>query len=381
MVWTRAACLARGEAHLQDAAEYFKGFLDPELQPELEAHDVDRGEAKRVRIGILTSPLYTKKANHEECIHWIPGWLGSDLPPEVDGNQLVKAIIEDAKDTMNHQVAKLLDQKGKIKEDESVLHWSLDHEIEALQVKQGNLTRMLQELWHQHQIIGRPTVGDGNCGVQMSIAFAENTPVAAVCGKDADSCDLAAIVQSYREDISKMWEAVCNDLVWQQIWERFLSDRVDLQQWRKDQRTPLIQTPRRKSKNTEQTDELTPPQKFKKKGNTSPESGKTKKRRLGLPFTPDKASAKSHLVPGGEAKANIESVTASGPCEPREQAEQPPAKKKKNSGKKLPIETTMTFSRLFQRFLSEANITYKEFNSLHREIQVLVCLVGHVLSF
>ena len=108
---------------------------------------------------------------------------------------------------------------------------SLRDEIERMTVQRDNLQDLLKDLWDQFQVIAKPTLCDGDCGVHMAVAFGENVPLGVLSGADAAPEDTLQIVAAYRAEIAAMWRSAADDILWQQVWQRFIEGRLDLRHW------------------------------------------------------------------------------------------------------------------------------------------------------
>ena len=119
-----------GAREVQDAASFVGNLLDEELRGEL-LQEAAPGSSSRTRVSILCSALYSMNASLEECLHWIPGWFGCDLPAEVDGLALVNKVISQTEAATFDRVAQLQEQTimAEKEEDEAILN-SLVDEIE-----------------------------------------------------------------------------------------------------------------------------------------------------------------------------------------------------------------------------------------------------------
>jgi hypothetical protein len=152
-----------------------------------------------------------------------------------------------------------------------------------------------------------------------------------------------------------MWQAVSDDLLWQQIWQRFLEGRVDLRHWQAYvEREVYTPSPR---KNKKRSQDVTP------ENPDGPKKTKQKK-------SPDAKAQRQQgkLLEGEGVEVREAQIVVS--------ADQDTKPKKKRDGKKLPPEQTHTYERAFFRFLAEKGLTDKRFLDPHRKkLGCLVCLV------
>lgn len=341
---------------MQSATSFVNGFLDAELCLDVSEISTPKPERKS-RIAILCSPLYSRSADFQDCVHWIPGWCGDEIPDEVNKDALVEAIVNENTEKVKRRIASLnleRDQRTCLVEKAS-----LEGEIEHLTVQTENLRDLLQSLWNDFNIIAKPTLCDGNCGVHMAMAFGEDVPSAALTGKEAASEDILQIVRAYRNELSEMWCQVAEDCLWQQIWQRFIEGRVDLRHWQK--LAQPVSTPPRKKR--------------RKSMSMTPEGKKTAEPRLkGRLVSGDGVEVRPEAVP-----VVMENQTSSNVAADEEQlvlSTEQPKEKVKPTGKRLPAEKFITFSKALGRVLSENNLTYKNFIAAHREKRHVLVFLG-----
>ena len=227
----RFLCQLTGALELQKAADFVGSIIDDELGLEIpRASDSGMVEADKTRIAILCSPTYGRCVPLEQCVHWIPGWLAKDLPADVQGEDLVAAIIEDTIAQTENEVGKMVHQLEN--EADDVLKFSLEEEIDRKNAVKENLVQLLREVWREFGIVAKPTLCDGDCGVHMAMAFGESVLAGSLLGKEASPADVQQIIAAYRTEIGDMWVEMSHDCLWQQIWQRFVEGRVDLRRWR-----------------------------------------------------------------------------------------------------------------------------------------------------
>ena len=272
----------------------------------------------------------------EQCLHWIPGADRNDQDPP----DLYELLVADTDATM--QARMLAVSQGLRKEATRVEKESAATEVERLTAMHRNLLDMQLELWMEHNIACRGTLGDGNCGVEMLVAFTENSS-SALCvipGIAAPRQDIQQVLQQYREELRTMWFWASGDPAWQTIWRHFNGGRVLLDPYRD------VQAP---------ADGHGTPQKSRKA--------------MEDVATPEKDTNKVALVPGGEVP--IESVTA---CVTFQEPEAGPPKKKKRTGKRLDPIDRVKFSKYFSIWLAERGLTYRSWFSHHCQHKVVMCL-------
>ena len=283
--------------------------------------------------------------------------MAKDLPDEVEAQALVDAIIADSVATAENEAGCLI-RRMESEEDEGIKA-SLEHDIEILLAKKDNLVELLTQVWKSHGIIAKPTLCDGDCGVHMAMAFGEPVPATALMGRDAGPDDLQQVVAGYRNEIASMWCDVANDCLWQQVWQRFVEGRVDLQHWRK-LADPVATPPR-------------------------------KKRRKSMSFTPDgkrhraasakKTPKKPKLIPAAEADMPPESVAVVADVQPADSAgagdNAAEPKPKKRTGKSLPPEQKITFEKCLVKYLAEKKVTYLEWKAAHRDERHVLVYLGN----
>ena len=392
---------------MQNAAEFVQGFLDEELGLDVPQVDPAAGSG-RTRIAVLCSPLYSKNAQIDECVHWMPGWLGTDLEDVQDKGGLVNTIVANAQSNIDQTLAEL--QARSAIEEDPALKWSLSNEIENQTVVRSNLTELLLGLWREHGIIATPALSDGNCGVHTAMAFGNHISASIINGKDASDEDITQIVALVRKEISQMWKDASDDLLWQQIFQRFIEGRIDLRNW-KVLTEPQVHTPspRKGGRRRQKSMSFTPTPNKRAAGRRRAADGHA---RSGIPGeggagkqgAADGQETPGTLGEGVDAEPQGKLISGKGieqcpdsiivelpPSQPskkkrvnsKEEGEEqeedgqeaPP--KKKRTGKKLPLEQTHTFNNLFSRFLADRGITYRTFLGIHRKNQVLlVFLVG-----
>lgn len=213
---------------MQSAPEFVQGFLDAELGLEVPGIGSVQPPAK-TRIAVLCAPSYSLTAPLDHCVHWMPGWLGSEIDDVEDKDRLVQDMIEDSRRSMEKKM-NVLHSRMETESDE-MIRSTLESDLQELRLQQENLSEMLQQLWSAHNIVAKPVLADGNCGVHTALAFGENVSASVIAGKAASSADIDRIVAATRLELCHMWQSVSDDLLWQQIWQRFLEGRVDLRHW------------------------------------------------------------------------------------------------------------------------------------------------------
>jgi hypothetical protein len=344
--------LLAGNREMRRAPEFVQEFLDPELG--LEVPGVGSGQAfEKTRIAVLCSPAYSLTAPLDHCVHWMPGWLGNEIDDVEDKDGLVQGIIEESRQSIENKMKVL--RRRKETESEEMIRSTLQADLEELHLEKENLCEMLRQLWSVHNIIAKPVLADGNCGVHTALAFQENVSASVIAGKAANSADIDQIVAATRLELCHMWQAVSDDLLWQQIWQRFLEGRVDLRHWQAYvEREVYTPSPR---KNKKRSQDVTP------ENPDGPKKTKQKK-------SPDAKAQRQQgkLLEGEGVEVPEAQIVVS--------ADQDTKPKKKRDGKKLPPEQTHTYERAFFRFLAEKGLTDKRFLDPHRKkLGCLVCLV------
>ena len=331
---------------MQSAATFVNGFLDSELNLEVPAL-VEPVSSGKSRVAILCSPLYSRSANLQDCVHWIPGWRGQDLPDTVNKEKLVESIIADSTDKNNQKINELTLRSQR--ETSEVMVLSLRDEIERMTVQRDNLQDLLKDLWDQFQVIAKPTLCDGDCGVHMAVAFGENVPLGVLSGADAAPEDTLQIVAAYRAEIAAMWRSAADDILWQQVWQRFIEGRLDLRHWQ-ELASPVI---------------TTPPKKRRKSMSTTPPGKKSAAKKC-----------RGVLMEGDGVEVDVDEVSVQIGTEEKEAAEKP--KRPKPTGKKLPAEKSITLTRAVKDVLSERNLRYQLFLQFHREKSHVLVFPGRV---
>ena len=276
------------------------------------------------------------------------------MGPSVSTAENIETIMQEVKKEAEHgmswkvaQLTQSLERVDPLQEDAAIFSWSIEEQIDVAKLQQSNLEALLDGLWQSFKILARPTAGDGNCGVQTTMCFLENAPLASVSAPSASDGDMRAIKRAHRQELSEMWRKVAADPVWQQIWSRFLRGRVDLRCWKEEVEEKHF-TPERRQK----------------------------KRRKSLPFTPDKDGGK--LI--ADAPPEVLNVVVRLPDDPAADSSGKPkegdqAKSKKRSGKRLEPAVRVKFEQEFQKFLAEKGLTYRCFNMAHQKAGCpMVCL-------
>ena len=342
-----------GDRQVVKAEAFVNEFLSYEQQFEITEPNSDAGPASK-RIAILCSALYSSKATLQECQHWIPGFQASDVGDTDRQKAWLEEVIRQDKQIFDQKTADLMVEKLALQSEESepdevaLLVGAIDDQVEHLSVVHDNLVALLWGLWRDHGILAKPTQSDGNCGVHTVIAFCEGNVGACMKGPDAAPFHMKQLVASYRNEIATMWEEVCCCVLWQEIFERFIHDRVDLSRWRL-QADPVPETPNKG------------PKKNKCGGSATPNAKKKARR---TPFTPDKKG--SALVSQPEEPIESAKVKLS-PAVPQ---------KKKRTGKKSPPEQIASFDTYFERYVAEKGITYRRYLEKHRAQHAIVWLVS-----
>lgn len=280
-----------------------------------------------------------------------------------DKEALVKAIAADAQADTASKVAALHTQIAAVEpslEDAETMRLSLHAQLEDVEVQGHNLLKLLEELWKDHGVIAKPTTGDGNCGIYTAMSFCDALPSAAVAGRNACPADIELIVRAYRQELSNMWLEVQHDVLWQDIFQKFISGRQDLRFWKQ------LSQP------------LSTPKKGRRKGGKS----------LSYTPTPDKRVKQrgcARLLAGPGVEEQLESVTAKAdpkPTGPKARAntktdkDKENGKTKKRTGVKLPPSQTHTLSKCLVRWLADRGVTYLAFNDLHRKRKHLCLQLG-----
>ena len=176
---------------MRRAPEFVQEFLDPELG--LEVPGVGSGQPfEKTRIAVLCSPTYSLTAPLDHCVHWMPGWLGNEIDDVEDKDGLVQGIIEDSRQSIEKKM-KVLRRRMET-ESEEMIRSTLQADLEELHLEKENLSEMLRQLWSVHNIIAKPVLADGNCGVHTALAFQENVSASVIAGKAANSADMDRIV-------------------------------------------------------------------------------------------------------------------------------------------------------------------------------------------
>ena len=244
------------------------------------------------------------------------------------------------------------DQVDRLKVGADVTCPSFQEEVGRLSSQRKNLIDLQLNLWNNHRIAARGTIGDGNCGIETLVGLSESG-VASVAhiGGQIDRADMLRIIQQYRSDLSEMWSAVSSEPFWQKIWQRFVGSHVgaELDPYKKEPDPRRSRTPSPKKNERSGELEVTPGNPPKRKG---------RKGKL--------------LGEHGEAPLSEVLVSAELAGDPAEG--EPPAKKpkKKPSGKKKDASEIITVEVYFPRLLSEKGVTYREWlNERRKDLHIV----------
>ena len=216
--------------------------------------------------------------------------------------------------------------------DDAGIKATLMADIDEVNEKCKNLMAMQLDLFVNHQIACKDTLGDGNCGVHMLVSFCENGAINVVHAPAADDDDVSHIVQQHRDELADMWKWVSCHKGWQSVWKHFCKNVVDLSTWRIG-------------------------------------VSKASCEDVPAPSTPEQGACSGLLV---QADSPIKSVMVAAP------EEQPP--KKRRTGKPLPPCETVKFDKYFGSFLAEKGLTYRSWLSKHCKSSVMVKLVPQQIA-
>ena len=226
------------------------------------------------RIAVLCAPNFDDQRPLDECIHWLPGWLGIEIDdPEMAFQDAVTATKENEEGLLDDLVDALRKADEDIKD-------TISEQIEEVTEKFRALYNMQCWFWERHQVVVRDVPGDGNCGVEMVMNFSEDGSHHVKPGERAPREDLLPVLHAYRLQLKEHWLKVRFDPDWQQMWVHLCGGRMDLHAWARAHLSKQETTPQKR------------------------------KRIEGLPFTPDRVQggsliadgdpmAESFTVPGG----------------------------------------------------------------------------------
>ena len=233
--------------------------------------------------------------------------------------------------------------KGEDAEDSKILKESHAEEVFAVTQAHDNLIKMQLALWRDHGIAAKGTRGDGNCGIEMLLSFAENMPVIEGTGEAADRGDLLEIQTAYRKELKRLWESVCGESFWQDLWHRLVGSRANMDQWKALLEPEPASAPG------------TPIQPQNKRSKEAAE-------------TPEKTFAPGKLLAIGEGEPSLDEVTVD--------AGEPARKRPKPSGKPKALSEVITFENYFPKFLAEKGITHREWLREHKKSGLHLSFLG-----
>ena len=210
--------------------------------------------------------------------------------------------------------------KGEDAEDSKILKESHAEEVFAVTQAHDNLIKMQLALWRDHGIAAKGTRGDGNCGIEMLLSFAENMPVIEGAGEAADRGDLLEIQTAYRKELKRLWESVCGESFWQDLWHRLVGSRANMDQWKALLEPEPASAPG------------TPIQPQNKRSKEAAE-------------TPEKTFAPGKLLAIGEGEPSLDEVTVD--------AGEPARKRPKPSGKPKALSEVITFENYHPQRMAE----------------------------
>ena len=284
--------------------------------------------------------LFSGEAEITDCVHWIPGWFRTAGDPADLFDQLCAHSQEEMQKRLE-LLGSPQQLEGEDATDSKVLQESHAEEVFAITQAHDNLVNMQLELWRDHGIAAKGTRGDGNCGIEMLLSFAENMPV--IQGQAADRGDLLEIKTAYRKELKRLWESVCGDSFWQDLWRRLVGSRVNMDQWKallEPEPAPAPGTPTRAQN----------------------------KRSKEAAETPEKTFAPGKLLAIGEGEPSLEEVVVA--------AGEPASKRPKPSGKPKALSEVITFGNYFPKFLAEKGITHREWLREHKKSGLHLSFLG-----
>lgn len=357
--------LLAGEKKLVGAYEMIRSVV-----PQLKMERPLAPDLQYSAVVVFCPADYTPDAPHSYLNHWVPAWPADQLE---EPQKWFQGFLRAAQQAGEHQVAALEARRPMCLEDVEIL--SLNSEIEIQKQSTTKFISMQQDLYHNHGLLAQHVGTDGSCGVYSCLALIKDQDPAKVTENE---------VLEFRNSLKTLWLGVSSDPVWQHVWMQMghSEDAV-----------------RNKKKKCPETEK--------------------EKNDKDLPFTPEKVGGKKRLCPSGalvalglpfgywfcHPKQDAEpSQACSGFCDlyptfgpgtgnaeeqgilvPGLQAQEPEAKKKKRTGKKLPVVESINFSKYFDRWMAEVGITYKNWVKAHSTATTIVLLdcVFHIafLSF
>ena len=310
-----------GEKQFLDAVDFLAGLVPEAREFELPA---ETSHGQLTRVAVLCAADFDDRRAHEHCIHWVPGWLGSEIEDAATAFQLAVTATKEREDGIMDE---LVDRLRRVDGDVSK---TVKAEMEMVTEKFRRLLNMQCWFWEEHSIVVRDVLGDGNCGVEMLMYFSERGSHHLRPGEEASRHDLLPVMSDYRSQLKKFWMEVRHDPRWQHLWSCFCGDHMDLRAWAKDNL---------------------------KKSETTP---KKRKLDLGLPFTPDRVAEgkPGKLLKGGDIVPTGFTVPGQQPGS----AEEDPTReaKKKRSGKRLPFDVSINYKKLSSR-----GFTYRTWLASH----------------
>ena len=200
-------------------------------------------------------------------------------------------------------------------------------------------------------VLGRDTVGDGNCGVETDMVFAEGNSFVKVCAEapDAPRSDILVILDTYRKELMSNWNAVSELPFWQQLWTVLQEGKVVMDPWfeKYERMNPAPSIPPASGSKNEPGKEGTPERPQPLEGRASLTGCRVPQRPPGfmVPNIPGQAGKKRAVEASGSQQNKI-----------------------KPTGKPFAPALVLTFPVMFERFLSEHGFTWRKSKAPHAQV-------------